>query len=181
MKKFFITAFIALTAMAANAESWIAGSVGIDITTPKGGDTETTISVAPEYGYSFNDKWAIGVALVDKVTFEADYDVNTVSIEPFARYTFAKTGIASFFVDGGVGFGCEYALDNEGEMLDDTAWNLSIGFKPGIKLDITENLSLVAKLGFFGYKHDANPDDAVNYFGLKVDGDALSFGMHWNF
>ena len=186
MKKFFITAFVALTVMAANAQSWVGGSFGINFTTPKGGKTVTSLSISPEYGYNFNDKWAIGIALEDEVSFVGDYDVNIATLEPFARYTFAKAGIASFFVDGGIGFGCEYT-NYEGEMVDDDyAWGLSIGFKPGVKLSITDNLSLVAKLGFFGYKKFEAADgyqEASSYdsFGLGIDGDALSFGMYWSF
>ena len=185
MKKIFIAAFVALTAMAANAQSWIGGSLGINFTTPKGGETVTSISICPEYGYNFNDKWAIGIALEDEVSFMGGYDVNIATLEPFARYTFAKTGIASFFVDGGIGFGCEYT-NYEGEMLDNTAWGFSIGFKPGVKLAITDKLSLVAKLGFFGYKRfeaaeDYNEAFSYDSFGLSIDGDALSFGLYWNF
>ena len=114
-----------------------------------------------------------------------DYDVNIATLEPFARFTFAKAGIASFFVDGGIGFGCEYT-NYEGEMLDSTAWGFSIGFKPGVKLSITDNLSLVAKLGFLGYEKfeaaDGYPDaSSYDSFGLGVDGDALSIGMYWSF
>lgn len=185
MKKLLIAAFIAMTAMAANAQSWIGGSLGIDFTTPKGGETVTSISICPEYGYSINDKWDIAVALEEEVSFIGDYDVNVLTIEPYARYTFAKAGIASFFVDGGVGFGCEYT-NYEGEMLDNTAWGFSIGFKPGVKLSVTDNLSLVAKLGFLGYKRFEASDeylDASSYdsFGLNVDGNALSFGVYWSF
>lgn len=185
MKKIFVAALVALTAMAASAQSWIGGSLGIDFNTPKGGETVANISFSPEYGYNFNDKWAIGIALEDKVSFVGDYDVNIATLEPFARFTFAKAGIASFFVDGGIGFGCEYT-NYEGEMLDSTAWGFSIGFKPGVKLSITDNLSLVAKLGFLGYEKfeaaDGYPDtSSYDSFGLGVDGDALSFGMYWSF
>ena len=186
MKKLFLAAFVALTAIAANAQSWVGGSLGIDFTTPKGGETVTTFTISPEYGYNFNDKWAIGVALEEESTFIDNSTVNVVSIEPFARFTFAKTGIVSFFVDGGVGFGCEFA-EQDGETFDDySAWGWSIGFKPGVKIAVTESLSLVAKLGFFGYKQfeagDAYPD-AVSYssFGLTANTDALSIGMHWEF
>ena len=185
MKKLFIAVFVALTAMAANAQSWVGGSFGIDVVAPKGEQTVTTFSIAPEYGYSINDKWDIAVALEEETTFYDDYDVNVISLEPFARYTFAKAGIASFFVDGAIGFGCEYT-NYEGKMLDNVAWGFSIGFKPGIKLEITENLALVTKFGFFGYSRFQAADeylDATTYdsFGLKIDGDALSFGMHWSF
>ncbi|MBR5332847.1 MAG: porin family protein [Muribaculaceae bacterium] len=185
MKKFFVAAFIAITAMAANAQSWVGGSFGLNFSTPKGGETEISLAISPEYGYNFNDKWAIGIALEEEVSFVGDYDVNVVTLEPFARYTFAKAGIASFFVDGGIGFGCEYT-NYEGEMLDNSAWGFSIGFKPGVKLAVTENISLVAKLGFLGYKRFEAPEDypgAYSYdsFGLGVDADALSFGMYWSF
>ena len=185
MKKLFIAVFVALTAMAANAQSWVGGSFGIDVTARKGSKAITTFTISPEYGYSINDKWDIAIALEEEATFVGDYDINVVSLEPFARFTFAKAGIASFFVDGGIGVGCEY-VNYEGEMLDDTAWGFSIGFKPGVKLEVTENFAIVAKLGFLGYRrYEENEkySDAGTYnsFGFNLDGDALSFGVHWSF
>ena len=184
MKKFFIAALVALTAITANSQSWIGGSLGIDITSAEGRDAITTITISPEYGYTINNKLDICVALEEEVSFVGDYDVNVISLEPYARYTFAKTGIASFFIDGGIGFGCEYT-NYKGTQLDNTAWGFSIGFKPGVKFSITDDFSLVAKLGFLGYKRyeatDNNNAGTYDSFGFKVDGDALSFGAYWSF
>ena len=185
MKKILIAVLVALTAITANSQSWVGGSLGLDVTSAEGGSTITTITISPEYGFTINDKWDIGVVLEEEVSFVGDYDLNVISLEPYARYTFAEAGIASFFVDGGIGFGCEYT-NYKGKEFDNTAWGFSIGFKPGVKLSLTEDFSLVAKLGFLGYKRFEATDShtnagTYNSFGFKVDGDALSLGAYWNF
>ena len=49
-----------------------------------------------EYGYSINDKWDIAIALEEEATFVGDYDINVVSLEPYARFTFAKVGFLGY-------------------------------------------------------------------------------------
>ncbi len=174
MKKIILTALVAASSLCASAQVWMGGSLGFNVHTPDGGDSNTTFSIAPTVGYTLSDQWDIAIELG-----YANYgDVNVGAVEdafyvqPFARYTFAKAGIASFFVDGGFSFGVvnyEGGGDNN---------EFQIGLRPGVKVALSDKVDLAATLGWFGYQ---NVSDSYSNFGLNVDNTSLSFGMYWKF
>lgn len=178
MKKVILAAIIALTSMAASAQVWLGGSLGLNFTKPEGGEVATSFSIAPEVGYTLSDKWDIAIALNESLTITDGASANSISVEPYARYTFAKTGIVSFFVDGGVGIGSAAVAVGEDNEEVGSAFAFSIGFKPGVKFAVSEKITLVAKLGFLGYEQ---VKDSYSNFGLSVDNNALSLGMYWSF
>ena len=96
------------------------------------------------------------------------------TIAPYARYTFSKLGKVNLFVDGGVGFTSASKAD----------WTeLSIGFMPGLAVNLTDNLSFVSHLGFIGYDQ-YNPDgddNNISMFGLRLDATDITFGLYYNF
>ena len=67
MKKIILTALVAVASLSANAQVWLGGSLGFNYTKQsiKGGSdaSMTTFSIAPEIGYSLNDKWDLALAL----------------------------------------------------------------------------------------------------------------------
>lgn len=174
MKKIILTALVAVSAVCANAQVWMGGSLGFNVTSPKVGDSNTTFSIEPTVGYSLDDKWDIALSL--GYANMGDVAVGSVesvfAINPFARYTFAKSGIASFFVDGGFGFG---VANINGA---DNTNTFNIGLRPGVKVELSHKVELDAKLGWFGYE---NVKDAYSNFGLSVNNETLSFGMTWKF
>ncbi|MBP5772402.1 MAG: outer membrane beta-barrel protein [Bacteroidaceae bacterium] len=181
MKKMFLMAAMAVASLTANAQTWIGGSLGFDYEKYKNADAKTYFSIAPTVGYNLSDAWAIGLEL--NLGFgsegmsslhESGYKTTEVKVAPFARYTFAKLGMASFFVDGGFGLG--YAkLEKNGVSADGTTWH--IGFRPGISLAFSENLSGVATLGYLGFRHMED----YSHFGLNANGNALSLGLYYTF
>lgn len=179
MKKAILAAIIAFTSMAASAQVWMGGSLGLNFTKPEGGEVATSFSIAPEVGYTLSDKWDIAIALNESLTITDGASANSISVEPYARYTFAKTGIVSFFVDGGFGIGSAAVAVGDGDDEEvGSAFAFSIGFKPGVKFAVSEKITLVAKLGFLGYEQ---VKDSYSNFGLSVDNNALSLGMYWSF
>ena len=180
MKKVILAAIIAFTSMAASAQVWMGGSLGLNFTKPEGGEVATSFSIAPEVGYTLSDKWDIAIALNESLTITDGASANSISVEPYARYTFAKTGIVSFFVDGGFGIGSAAVAVGDGDDEEEvgSAFAFSIGFKPGVKFAVSEKITLVAKLGFLGYEQ---VKDSYSNFGLSVDNNALSLGMYWSF
>ena len=153
MKKVILAAIIAFTSMAASAQVWMGGSLGLNFTKPEGGEVATSFSIAPEVGYTLSDKWDIAIALNESLTITDGASANSISVEPYARYTFAKTGIVSFFVDGGFGIGSAAVAVGDGDDEEvGSAFAFSIGFKPGVKFAVSEKITLVAKLGFLGYE-----------------------------
>lgn len=176
MKKVILAIVVALTSMAASAQVWMGGSLGLDFTKPEGGKTITSFTISPEVGYTLSDKWDIAIAINENLVACDGESANSISVEPYARYTFAKAGIASFFVDGGVAIG-SVGYSN-GEWLDESVMAYTIGFRPGVKLAVSEKVGLVAKLGFLGWQ---KVEDSYSSFGLNVNNNALSFGMYWSF
>ena len=56
-------------------------------------------------------------------------------------------------------------------------------WKPDVAIALNNKLSFVAHVGFLGYESVKNVDtkEKVNTFGLDLDGNALSFGLYYNF
>lgn len=181
MKKILLAVCFALASTAMQAQIWLGGSFGLNIKSTDDVD-RTTFSIAPEVGYKLDDKWDIAIGISEAYTKNSNDNerassTNLFSVNPYARYTFASTGKVSFFLDGGfiVGTGDYYTNDNK--YYDGTTWG--IGIRPGIKVDLTEHVALVARLGYFGYKHEGGPD--VSSFGLGIDNNNISFGAYYAF
>lgn len=179
MKKVILSAAVALMSFAASAQVWVGGSLGLQITDPdyEGSKSITTFTISPEVGYTLNDNWDIAIAINESYASQDGESANSISVEPYARYTFAKSGIASFFIDGGVGFGST-EISNDGDWLDKSQTQWYIGVRPGLKLTISDNIGLVTKLGFLGYQ---KVEDAYSSFGFNINNSALTFGMYWSF
>ena len=181
MKKILLAACFALASTAMQAQVWLGGSLGLNFQSADEVDM-TTFTIAPEIGYKLNDKWDIAIGISEAYTNVnpdkgKSTSTNFFSVNPYARYTFASTGKVSFFLDGGfiVGTG-DYYYDGD-SYDDETSWG--IGIRPGIKVDLTEHVALVARLGYFGYKHEGGPD--VSSFGLCIDNNNISFGAYYAF
>ena len=106
MKKIILSALVAVCAMTANAQAWFGGSVGFSMTDGDNyNETQTDFGIKPEIGYTLNENWDVAVGLgFGSITNQGgvkDNNATEFTIAPYARYTFAKSGIASFFVDGG--------------------------------------------------------------------------------
>ena len=171
MKKMIFMAMMAICAVSANAQVWIGGNLGYDFDKNNGVKTHS-LSISPEVGYNLSDKWAIAANL--DYTYEKTvngFGVNNFTINPYVRYTFAKAGMASFFVDGSIGGGFEKVenLDAEGVF--------GIGVQPGVALQISPKVCLVTKLGYLGYHHSDNQDK----FGFGVNNETITFGAYYSF
>lgn len=134
---------------------------------------------------------------------------NALSVEPFVRYSFLKAGIVTFFVDGTVGYGyakskIDYSLsesDFSGILVEKTGYttettcnNYLVGFRPGVKIELTSHLELESHLGFVGYTHSEVDASSVNdgstsaggktvtdKFGFTANSTALNLGLIWKF
>lgn len=175
MKKIILAAIVAASAMTANAQVWIGGSLGFNSTTKEVASidvTTTSFEIQPEIGYNLSDQWAVACALGFSTSKTENADAqNTFKINPYARYTFAKSGIASFFVDGGLSY-TTYGEDHN---------RFGIGVQPGVAISLSDNFSFVTKLGSLGYSTTSNHDVDTNSFGLGVDGNAINFGLYYAF
>ena len=161
MKKTVVLLLMTLATFTANAQIWLGGEIGVSTNkTTLGSDqmnSSSCIEIAPEVGYSLNDRWAVAlrvgythlnnyeIQLIDITTMG---NCNQFSIEPFVRYTAFRANNVSFFFDGGVHYS---ALHKSG--YDSPLNNLGIGIRPGVSLALGKTVSLVGHLGSIGYDH----------------------------
>lgn len=176
MKKIILSALVAVCALSANAQFWGGGKLGFNVKdydlTP---ETEMTLSISPEVGYTINENWDVAASLNFDILNNRggvkDVNLTTFEIEPYARYTFAEAGIAKFFVDGYVGFG---SVKPKGF---DATTTFKIGVRPGVKVALSDDVCLVSTIGNLGYK---SVKDTSSEFGFNVD-NAINFGIYFNF
>ena len=184
MKKFILTAIVAVAAMTANAQIWVGGQLGYqfskydnDVT----GDLKVNqFTILPEIGYSLNDKWDIALQIGDeyqsvKVGNGKAESMNAFVVAPYARYTFYKTGKVGFFLDGGfsikTGDFSEEGIDFEDETM------FGVGIRPGVKFAASDKVTFVASFGGLGYRGVGD----FSQFGFNVNGNALQFGCYYSF
>lgn len=177
MRKLFTLAVLAVVTMTASAQLYLGGSVG---TWRNYDENTTSFQIAPEVGYQLDSKWAIGTRLGYAYSYKDGVKVNAVAVNPYARYTYAKLGNVNLFLDGGFGF-ATYKVKDFGD--SQNAWE--VGLKPGVSVNLTEKLSFVSHIGFFGYR-DADDSYVENVFGEKgfgfdLDATQITFGLLWNF
>lgn len=180
MKKIVMTLAAAFVATAMSAQVYVGGSLGINAWSSQknaGDRSETTFKIMPEIGYNINDAWAVGTVIgyeSDKWQGVEGVSENAFVIAPYARYTFAKCGKVSFFVDGGLDFTTASKAD----------WTeFAVGLKPGLAVALSDKVSFVSHVGFFGY-NQWNPEgdnNNISKFGLDLDGNNLTFGLYLNF
>lgn len=158
MKKFLLAAVFALASLAASAQFYFGGQIGF---TRNATDNVTSLVIAPEVGYSFNDKWSFGGVLDYTYNYQNHVNLNIFEISPYARYKFA--GLAEdrlkFFCDFGVGFGVQKATDF------DCGFVYHIGFRPGVSYSFNNHWSIVAHLSQLGW--EGATDKATGTYGRK--------------
>lgn len=225
MKKIIAATFVAMCSFTANAQIWVGGSVGFskfdnesqNENLSSSNNTPTRLYFGPTVGYDFNDKWAVALSLDyssgnNTTTFDGPPSNNCDEINgsshgflvtPFVRYTFARSGIVSFYVDGGVSIGWAKAknkrhYDDSVVILSgcDKSSSFEIGLRPGMLIDLSDHVALEMNLGFFGYTHEKNTSKNLsgdsgnteytststsNRFGFCTNGGNVSFGVIWKF
>jgi len=186
MKKFFLTLVVAMTSLAANAQWYVGGEVGA---WRNSDDNYTQFTLRPEFGYNLSDKWAVGAVISFTHTYNNPSNLkddaadvckdNAVSVEVFGRWTYAKFGPVSLFLDMGAGVGV-----SKNKAADDSYVAYNVGVKPGVKVGLTPHLDFVAHAGFLGYQ---GCDDVISSggtdrgFGFDVNSTNLNFGLYYNF
>jgi len=180
MKKIFSVIAAAFVAMSVNAQVYVGGSVNVSAMSSQklaGDRSETVFKFLPEVGYNINDEWAVGTVIgyqSNKWDGVEGISETAFTFNPYARYTFLKAGKVNLFVDGGVDF----------TSASDADWTaLGIGLKPGLAVNLTDNISFVSHVGFIGYEvlNPDGDDNNVSSFGLDLDGNNITFGLYFNF
>lgn len=184
MKKILAFAVMAVMTLSAAAQDWyVGGSLGA---WRDGTNHTTNLNIAPELGANISETWAIGAVVGFNYNHAKSNGVKVnsslVTFDPYARYTYFRADRLSLFMDGGVDLG--FGKTKVGDASSDTAVTWGLGLKPGVSYGLTDNFSLVAHFGFFGYKDGndaAKAGGAHTQWGLDLSGYNLSFGFYYSF
>jgi hypothetical protein len=187
MKKILLLAVVLFASLNANAQFYVGGSVGFGSVKPiGGGDSEFVFKILPELGYNLNDKWAVGAVLGYQKGFpyegqnlgQGDFTQSQFSkaevftIAPYARYTAFDWDQVKLFIDGGISFGS----------IKDSGTTFSLGFRPGLAINLTEQVSFVTHLGFFGFENFSPKGEGKSGTNFGLDfANNCSFGVYYNF
>ena len=179
MKKLLLLAVLAMASLTASAQFYFGGQVGVSRNAT---DNTTSVIIAPEVGYSFNDVWSFGGVLDYEYQYYNKINLNVFEISPYARFKFASVANDNlkFFVDGGVGFGVQKVTDY------DAGFVYHIGFRPGMSYSFNDHWSIVAHLGQLGW--EGATDKATGAYGRKnqftwniFNWNDLMFGFYYSF
>jgi len=192
MKKIMMTLAAAVVAVSASAQVYLGGTVAFQSSKPNtatifGDKSATRFEINPEVGYNFNDSWAVGVNVGfasvkgtwDELGYGAAKDgekaTTAFTVAPYARYTYAKLGPVSLFLDGKVSY----------TTVKDSYNELGINIVPGVAFAASDKVSFVAKLGDglgWNQAKAKGSDVKNNKFGIDFDTlTALQFGLYYNF
>ncbi|MBO5611572.1 MAG: outer membrane beta-barrel protein [Prevotella sp.] len=177
MKKLFVSLLLVMGAVCAQAQVYVGGGIGLGVMNYDYGENDKDVTIykfMPEIGYTLDKNFAVGAVFGWQGSTEGGQ--KAVSVNPYLRYTFANFKNVSLFVDGTVGYEHRYGGTEHSDVFN-------AGFKPGVAVALNNKLSFVAHVGFLGYEtvKDVDTKAKVNYFGLDLDGNALSFGLYYNF
>jgi hypothetical protein len=184
MKKFLAMAILAIASLGASAEGlYVGGSLGY---WHSGDDNTNHLTILPEIGYNLSSNWAVGTTIGYDYTHFCGQGIsgNTFQFNPYARYTYFKSSnnLVNLFVDGTVGLGLGWASYEDEDSKTACTWQ--IGVAPGIAINLTQKFSLVAHIGFLGYKGANHTAETIGYYnegGLKLDGNDIKLGFYYNF
>lgn len=170
MKKFLMTMAAMFVTVVASAQVYLGGGIGLGVTTVDHEDGSVfSWKVVPEIGYQFNEKWDAGLS----IGFQGVQDgANTFEVAPYARYSVYNAKLVDFFIEGTVAFKHISDDDNYGDVN-----SFAIGFRPGIKVKLSDHFDFVGKVGFLGYEHIEH----VNSFGFDFDGTNVQLGLLYKF
>ena len=210
MKKSLLALLFAVAlAVPALAENmWIGGNIGYENASVKSGpdgDVDAnSFTIAPEFGYSLDETWDIGLDLVyrsgknDAGSFAEGVPVvyrgnetNSYGIAPFARYHVTQIAGVDVMIKGSL-FYNSTTIKEISPTGDATVNSYGIAIAPVISYSINETWSIGATLNFLelGYSHSsssdikgASGDDySCDQFGLNVnDGSLISIGFSYHF
>lgn len=141
---------------------------GFSVYDPEGGEKLTTFGLAPEVGFFVSDNIALGLGAFYSHAKSGDAKMNTFGVNPYARYYFYTNG--NFKAYGQ--FDVLYASQKPKGGSSIAAF--SIGARPGISYNLSNNVAINATYGFLGYE---DVEDSVSSFGLSLDASALQFGF----
>ncbi len=185
MKKSLLALLFAVAlAVPALAENmWIGGNFSYSNTSPKNGDSTSSYSIAPEFGYSLDEKMDIGIDLSyayeegvtemagEVIPVEGGDKVTTIGIAPFIRYKMFEIGDFAFLAKGSIFY--ESAKLDEADV---SFTSYGIAIVPVVTYSINETWSIGCTLDFAAIAFENIKCDDTD----KADIENTTFGFRAN-
>jgi len=187
MKKLFLTVMVlAAGATATKAQFYIGGGLGFWHKK----EHSTTFNISPDAGYSFNDRWAVGLTVgfdalmyskkgnwgyIDEngeFYYRTPKNIFGFYAAPYARFSYFSKDRVKLFLDGVVGISTEMKKDY------DPDFGFQVIVRPGIAINLTDHFSLVGTFGALGWRH--NYRNTNSGFGFDFH-NSLGFGFYYSF
>lgn len=169
MKKIMMTMAAMCMAVCASAQVYIGGSAALYGKKYGDSDSKMVYKLMPEIGYQFNKTWDAGLSVGYAGVEDGN---NAFVIAPYARYTFVNTKLVDLFLEGTMGYAHVGGNGADADVFE-------VGLKPGLKLNLSDHVSFVTKVGFFGYQK--NDFSNVQKWGMDVDATNVTFGVNYKF
>lgn len=149
MKKLLIAIATLAMGITANAQGFAGDTLGLDVAHTSVDDassTVTTFQIAPEFGYHFNNTWAIGMQFAYGLTASDAPSVNQFTVLPYIRATFASASIVDFFAELGAGY--THASCN-----GSSVGGFTSVLRPGMAINFTDKFAVIARTNILEYSH----------------------------
>lgn len=172
MKK-ILSLFAAICiAIAANAQAYVGGTLGISVSHASSNGSSATVStfsISPEAGYEFNKTWALGANLDIAYQDISGNGTTALSILPYVRATFAHAGIFDFFTELALGYSHEFSDGYD-------AGGFKAELRPGLIAHLSDKFSLVGRTALLSYRHI----DGINGIGFGINSN-IQVGVQFSF
>ena len=195
MKKSLLALVLAVAlAVPVLAENmWVGGSFSYSSDNSKieydggGEDTmsSTSWSIEPEFGYSLNEKWDIGLDLgyeskqgvteLYGTSIVPEVDTTAMGIAPFARFHVAQIAGVDVMFKGSIIY-TKGEIKGYGESVDYSAYGIAIA--PVISYSINETWSIGATLNFAELSFTHAEIDAKDIYGMTPKTDQFGFNLN---
>lgn len=176
MKKLAFIATLLLCSLAASAQVFVGGTIGVSTEKTTDSGRITSFTLAPNFGYNVSDRFAMGLELDYNYLEQGSYSANSITIGPFARYNFVNSGNFSFFGEFGIGY-THYKPSHTSGLN-----GVSLGVRPGISYKIGNNWQLFGKMNLFNYRYLENKyDDGISTTGFALNFTNIQLGIAYNF
>ena len=151
MKKILMVTAMLTFALAASAQFYLGGSVGVSTNTVRFQGEHSTLAtygIVPEMGYNISNVFAVGVAVGVKYTVPGEEDdYTTWDVSPYFRTTFANVRSMKFFVDLSP---CYQKYSNN--TTDISADGFGFSVNPGFRVNLTDKLEFLGRTSIFSYQ-----------------------------
>ena len=130
----------------------------------------TTLELAPEVAYLFNDNWGVGVIGSYEFEKKGSDKESQWALRPFVRYYYMHREPFNLYLDGGFGVSASSGVKG---------WE--VGLRPGACVDLTKGLCLCLRLGFIGVRDSFVGGEEAGIgrtgFGLRFAPEELQIGL----